>query len=107
MRKNRLLLGAYYLAVYAPYAIMKLAFSREVSTLQCAGCVAIISGPILGVWFVFFGNQMPYLEEARSKSACAVCEYDLTGNTSGICPECGTTIPKEMREKLTADPPKR
>jgi hypothetical protein len=22
-------------------------------------------------------------------SACPTCEYDLTGNTSGTCPECG------------------
>jgi hypothetical protein len=30
---------------------------------------------------------------------CARCYYDLTGNTSGICPECGTPIPKEPAEK--------
>jgi len=23
-------------------------------------------------------------------SRCTVCGYDLTGNTSGVCPECGT-----------------
>ncbi len=23
---------------------------------------------------------------------CHVCEYDLTGNTSGVCPECGTRV---------------
>lgn len=23
---------------------------------------------------------------------CSTCGYDLTGNTSGVCPECGTTI---------------
>lgn len=22
--------------------------------------------------------------------SCCTCEYDLTGNTSGVCPECGT-----------------
>ncbi len=25
--------------------------------------------------------------------ACAVCQYDLRGNTSSICPECGTPVP--------------
>ena len=25
---------------------------------------------------------------------CAQCAYDLTGNISGTCPECGTAIPK-------------
>lgn len=25
---------------------------------------------------------------------CGVCQYNLTGNLSGICPECGTPIPQ-------------
>jgi len=25
---------------------------------------------------------------------CKSCGYNLTGNTSGVCPECGTTIKK-------------
>ncbi|HSZ54660.1 MAG TPA: hypothetical protein VK797_03310 [Tepidisphaeraceae bacterium] len=25
---------------------------------------------------------------------CPACSYNLTGNTSGVCPECGTPIPK-------------
>ncbi len=29
-------------------------------------------------------------EEARQ---CAQCGYNLTGNVSGVCPECGTSIP--------------
>ena len=24
---------------------------------------------------------------------CGKCSYDLTGNVSGVCPECGTAIP--------------
>lgn len=27
------------------------------------------------------------------KGCCSVCSYNLTGNTSGICPECGTKVP--------------
>ncbi len=43
----------------------------------------------------------------RSLHACAECCYNLTGNTSGICPECGTPIPDEAKEKLPTDPPKQ
>jgi hypothetical protein len=29
---------------------------------------------------------------------CRSCGYDLTGNESGMCPECGTPIPDAMRK---------
>jgi hypothetical protein len=32
-----------------------------------------------------------------NKSRCRVCRYDLTGNTSGICPECGTKIARDEK----------
>lgn len=28
---------------------------------------------------------------------CSKCRYDLMGNTSGLCPECGTSIPTESQ----------
>ncbi|UCE58442.1 MAG: hypothetical protein JSU63_13480 [Phycisphaerales bacterium] len=30
----------------------------------------------------------------RRRGLCAECAYDLTGNLSGVCPECGTAISK-------------
>ena len=35
---------------------------------------------------------------------CACCGYDLRGNTSGICPECGTPIPEAMQKELPTNP---
>lgn len=29
----------------------------------------------------------------RKRGLCLTCGYDLTGNTSGVCPECGTAAP--------------
>ena len=29
----------------------------------------------------------------RRKGLCLSCGYDLTGNVSGVCPECGTEVP--------------
>ncbi len=36
---------------------------------------------------------------------CEECEYDLTGNTSGACPECGCAIPAEQIEALRGGEP--
>jgi len=30
--------------------------------------------------------------DRRPKSGCVNCGYNLTGNVSGVCPECGTAI---------------
>ena len=31
---------------------------------------------------------------------CRKCDYDLTGNRSGTCPECGVMIPARQRSGL-------
>jgi hypothetical protein len=41
----------------------------------------------------------PLLRRRRMRGVCSACSYNLTGNTSGICPECGTPVPKEPAEK--------
>ncbi len=33
------------------------------------------------------------------RGQCPKCEYDLAGNTTGICPECGSPTPTELRHK--------
>jgi uncharacterized RDD family membrane protein YckC len=43
-------------------------------------------------------NKLPF--NPRS-TCCASCDYDLTGNVSGICPECGTRIPEETWRRIT------
>lgn len=69
------------------------------------------SDPGLGItvvivphWFVasiFLIPVLPLLLRVRHRSrirtrlragACTACGYSLTGNTSGVCPECGATI---------------
>jgi hypothetical protein len=36
-----------------------------------------------------------YLPPRFPVGSCRHCGYNLTGNTSGICPECGTPVPQK------------
>ena len=36
----------------------------------------------------------------RAKGLCENCGYNLKGNISGKCPECGWSIPEEMRPRV-------
>lgn len=44
---------------------------------------------------------LPNLRQRRAGALkCAQCHYNLTGNVSGICPECGTPIPEFAHREL-------
>ena len=52
--------------------------------------------PLVGVLTLFMGVMIVRLGLSLRKrerpSNCSRCGYDLTGNVSGVCPECGTKI---------------
>jgi hypothetical protein len=41
------------------------------------------------------------LPDANGTVHCKSCGYDLRGNQTGICPECGTAIPPNKRAPNT------
>lgn len=55
----------------------------------------------LAVVFLALSLTIRSAEAMRAKNAdphlCKTCGYNLTGNVSGVCPECGTTVPEEQR----------
>jgi hypothetical protein len=53
--------------------------------------VAITLQIILGMQF-YIGLLVPSVR-AELRYVCGSCGYNLTGNLSGICPECGAVIP--------------
>ena len=54
-----------------------------------------IAGPImLGGSFILWVIALKAKYTHGSVQSCANCGYNLTGNVSGVCPECGTEIPK-------------
>ena len=48
--------------------------------------LTLVAVPTLFLW---------WKDRALPPGLCTHCRYNLTGNTSGICPECGTVIAKE------------
>ena len=44
---------------------------------------------------------LPIIKKRRRRKhgLCVKCAYDLTGNESGICPECGTEICNEKQNE--------
>ena len=64
-----------------PYRTTWIVFPLWLSTglLTLVGVIPIIRGPVRRRW-------------RRVRGHCAKCAYDLTGNRSGRCPECGTRV---------------
>jgi hypothetical protein len=54
--------------------------------------IILISGALPAIWF---RRRLRHLRILRAVGCCPSCGYNLTGNTSGVCPECGTAIPQK------------
>lgn len=64
---------------------------------------------LMFIWFsAAFAVAIPAFRIARWKTSyipenqCLTCRYDLTGNVSGICPECGAVIQNQMTPSQSA-----
>ena len=66
---------------------------RRIATPYWATVVATIVMPLR--WVTLDWQRRKNLEDQH----CSNCGYNLTGNTSGVCPECGTPVPKESADR--------
>jgi len=58
-------------------------------------CVTTVPTAVLpAVWFAMWHRRR---SRERLVGHCLACGYNLTGNVSGICPECGTAIPARVK----------
>ena len=56
-------------------------------------CIGLFGGIqwFYNVSLVLWIARAPW--RTREPWSCVKCEYNLTGNVSGVCPECGTPVP--------------
>jgi hypothetical protein len=82
-----------------------LPYRNNLRTVPGAANVKELAG-ILPLWIPVVAVTLPtgvlfWPGRGRVRACCCVsCGYDLTGNVSGICPECGTPIREDV--KLTS-----
>ena len=74
------------------------AWNRHDEDCYCArgSYTGLVFGGTVLVWTFGPGIVWLFLLEKRRRAGllgiCGTCSYDLTGNTSGVCPECGKPI---------------
>ena len=54
------------------------------------------------IWLLIRTRRFLVLRRRRKNGLCLQCGYNLTGNVSGVCPECGTSIPDDLVKKALA-----
>ena len=73
----------YYAFHYVHDVLVPPAWRLTVSTLACVGVLAL---------YLWLHRRRIRLEQRASHGLCVHCGYNLTGNVSGICPECELPI---------------
>ena len=63
--------------------------------------IGLIAGepqfPLNLLWKCCYCGAKFRVNKKIDSSKCRICDYDLTGNVSGTCPECGTPIDANKR----------
>ncbi len=80
-----LLLAASWIALYLTDAFRPLKQTSDYSRLPIGLAMAAISVVAM------YATRRGRIDESSAR--CAACGYDLTGNESGTCPECGSAVP--------------
>jgi predicted RNA-binding Zn-ribbon protein involved in translation (DUF1610 family) len=80
-------------------------------TSDCWDCTGVPFTTVVPLWsfallFMIGAGIWPLVAlrrvRRRRKGRCSQCGYDLTGNVSGRCPECGSTVAREGRAPQSA-----
>ena len=107
--RSRLLLFVYGIAAASPFAVcypdarsarLRL-FGASDGDLLCI--VLTVVGLMLAVgWCARFAGTLRWRMDAKARGRmglCMRCAYNLHGNVSGVCPECGTPIQRGIPKR--------
>lgn len=87
------------------YALVSQAFpappARTTPTIHLTGVRTSVSLPValLIAYPLVALTRSRILRHQRRVGYCAQCGYNLTGNVSGLCPECGTSVEGPLRDQ--------
>ena len=83
--------GSFYLDDFTGFHFFRGRPARRdiYSTMDLPCWAAALATAVLpSVWLIFCRPRVK-----RRGGYCSTCSYNLTANTSGVCPECGTPVP--------------
>jgi hypothetical protein len=66
--------------------------------------LVLATSAVLPVFGLCRATHRAVLRRLRKRGRCGCCGYNLTGNTSGTCPECGSDIPTSTATPDTKSP---
>ncbi len=89
-------LGVCVVIAVCSTVFLQVSFVREFGTSRRLGLLALFAGIVLPVLVAIKVIYILWIRERLSrKGNCPHCGYNLTGNESGVCPECATAVPKQ------------
>ena len=85
-----------------PAAVGLVAASDDFPAWACAAVgfvvLAFLCLPFITIgWMMLCDIWADRRKRARRTGLCPRCRYNLTGNVSGTCPECGTQVAPDPR----------
>ncbi len=66
--------------------------SASIATFPESNCGVIPCALPITLVLVLLGYSLGYVPRVTPDNICTKCGYDLTGNVSGRCPECGVRV---------------
>ncbi len=66
--------------------------NKELATRQILWAVCFSAATLASLIITYYLWAGLHKSKLAADGLCPRCSYNLTGNTSGVCPECGTAV---------------